>query len=74
MWHGTLTTPGGELPFGVEIRKQENTYTLTVINGEEQLVLDEISLTQDSLIARFPVYESELRLKIIDSGFWKVIY
>ncbi|MBK9422604.1 MAG: TlpA family protein disulfide reductase [Bacteroidetes bacterium] len=69
MWHGTLTTPGGELPFGVEIRKQENTYTLTVINGEEQLVLDEISLTQDSLIARFPVYESELRLKIIDSGF-----
>ncbi len=68
LWHATLSTPGGELPFGVEISKQENNYSLTIINGEEHLVLDEITFTQDSLIARFPVYESELRLKIMDSG------
>lgn len=68
MWHATLSTPGGELPFGVEISKKENNYAITIINGDEHLVLDEITFTQDSLIARFPVYESELRLKIIDSG------
>lgn len=69
MWHATLSTPGGELPFGVEISKHENNYTLTIINGDEHLVLDEITTTNDSLIARFPVYESELRLKIMDSGY-----
>lgn len=64
IWRGVLSTPGGELPFQMQIDKTHSSYTLTVINGEERLTLDEITLRNDSLLARFPVYESELHLKI----------
>lgn len=64
IWRGVLTTPGGELPFQVKVDKVASSYTLTVINGAEQLTLDEITFRNDSLFARFPVYESELQLKI----------
>ena len=64
IWRGVLSTPGGELPFQLEVNKTPSSYTLTVINGAERLTLDEITLRNDSLLARFPVYESELQLKI----------
>lgn len=67
LWRAVLLTPGGELPFQMEVIAVNNTYTLTVINGAERMLLDEVTLKDDSLIARFPVYESELRLKIIDA-------
>ncbi len=67
LWRAVLLTPGGELPFQLEVTQVNNTYTLTVINGAERMLLDEVTVTDDSLIARFPVYESELRLKIIDA-------
>jgi len=67
LWRAALLTPGGELPFQLKITAVNNTYSLTVINGEEQMLLDEVTIKGDSLIVRFPVYESELRLKIINN-------
>lgn len=66
LWRAALITPGGELPFQLRIEMVNNTYNLTVINGDEQMLLDEITIKGDSMIVRFPVYESELRLKIIN--------
>jgi hypothetical protein len=66
LWRAALLTPGGELPFQMKIEAVNSTYTLTVINGDEQMLLDEVTVKGDSLIVRFPVYESELRLKIVD--------
>ena len=64
IWRAVLFTPGGELPFNFEINKSKEQYTITLINGDERLLLDDIKTTGDSVIARFPVYESELRLKL----------
>jgi len=68
LWRAVLLTPGGELPFHLQIDKSESAYILTVINGEERMVLDEVTVKGDSLIARFPVYESELRLKAVNQN------
>src|SRR5688572_8262463 len=68
MWRAVLLTPGGELPFQLKVTESKNSYTLTVINGEEQIVLDEVTMKGDSMLVRFPVYESELRLKIINKN------
>jgi len=63
IWRAVLITPGGELPFNFELDRNKESYTITIINGEERLKLDDVVVNGDSVIARFPVYESELRLK-----------
>jgi len=65
LWRAVLTLSGGaELPFQMEINKNNNHYTFTIINGDERLVLDEYIERNDSLIVRFPVYEAELQLYV----------
>lgn len=68
LWRAALMTPGGELPFGLEIQPAGNSYTFTIINGAERMVLDNVQLKDDSVIVRFPVYESELRMKALDAN------
>lgn len=64
IWRAVLITPGGELPFQMEVQENKGSYSFTIINGKEHMLLDEVSVKDDSLIVRFPVYESELRLKV----------
>ncbi len=66
LWRATLMVPGGELPFHLQVDKNDSSYVLTVINGEERIVLDEVWVIGDSLVASFPVYESELRLRVVN--------
>jgi thiol-disulfide isomerase/thioredoxin len=68
IWRAVLLIPGGELAFNFEISRNDQKYTLTIMNGEERMVLDEVQINGDSLIARFPVYEAELRLKATGSN------
>lgn len=65
LWRAVLLTPGGELPFQMKIDTFQNSYTLTVINSTEQMLLDDVQIKGDSLIVNFPVYESQLRLKAV---------
>lgn len=68
LWRAVLLTPGGELPFQMKLAAVNNIYTITVINGDEQMLLDTVIIKGDSLIVTFPVYESELRLKITSNA------
>jgi len=63
MWRAALMTPGGELPFHLKVDVVKDSYTFTIINGEEKMLLDDVTIKDDSVIVKFPVYESELRLK-----------
>jgi len=64
IWRAVLFTPGGELPFQLKIEEQKGNFSFTIINGKEHMQLGEVTLKNDSVIVQFPVYESELRLKI----------
>ena len=68
LWRAALITPGGELPFHLIVSPVNNKYELTIVNGDEKMVLDDVTVKDDSLIVRFPVYESELRLKILNKN------
>ena len=63
------------LPFDLIISKHKGAYSLTVVNGEEEVLLDPlISASGDSLSAKFPFFNSEL-VFVIDnkkaiSGYW----
>lgn len=66
LWRAVLMTPGGELPFHLAVDTAGSSYTLTVINGSEKMLIDNVTVKGDSIIAEFPVYESQLRLKVLN--------
>ncbi|MFM7078713.1 MAG: TlpA disulfide reductase family protein [Bacteroidota bacterium] len=64
IWRAFLMTPGGELPFEMEVKKTDSAYVFSIKNGPEKMELEQARVSGDSLFVRFPVYESELRLKV----------
>ena len=69
IWRAVLQSPGGELPFGIEILAQADraAYTVFVLNGEERLQLDTAVVEGDSV--RFPmaIFDAEIKARISDS-------
>lgn len=68
IWRAVLQSPGGELPFSLDIsRKTDSSYTVFAINGDERLPLDEASITGDSVRIPIELFESEIVAKVEDS-------
>ena len=66
-YRAVLQTPGGELPFGLDIQPvsdKEKTYTVFAINGSERLPMDTATVQGDSLHIPMGLFESELVAKI----------
>jgi peroxiredoxin len=56
-----LKTPGGELPFGLELKQQDSHPVGYLINGEERLLLSEVRITGSHLEIPMPGYENVLK-------------
>ncbi len=69
-WRMVMNLGEASLPFNFLWQNK----VMTVLNGIEKISLDTAILSQDSLIIKHPVFESEFRLKVIDSlyleGYW----
>jgi peroxiredoxin len=55
-----LQTPGGELPFGLELKQQDSGLVGYLINGQERLQLGDVKITGSHLEIRMPGYENVL--------------
>ncbi len=55
-----LQTPGGELPFGLELKQQDSGLIGNIINGQERLQLGDVKITGSHLEIRMPGYENVL--------------
>jgi thiol-disulfide isomerase/thioredoxin len=68
IWRAVLQSPGGELPFSLDMAKQtDSTYTVYAINGKERLALDRAIIKGDSLHIPMQLFESEIVAKISNS-------
>ncbi|MDP2188096.1 MAG: TlpA disulfide reductase family protein [Sphingobacteriaceae bacterium] len=68
-WRGALTTEGGELPFLFSLtRLTDSTFSLVLQDGDQLIETSEVEVIGDSLIARFPVFESTLIAGITSLG------
>jgi peroxiredoxin len=56
-----LKTPGGELPFGLELKQQDSRPVGYLINGEERLLLSDVKITGSHLEIPMPGYENVLK-------------
>jgi len=64
-WNAYLTLEKGvELPFIFQLNQIDSSWTMTIVNGEEEVLLEDLEFNNDSLKATFPVFESVLNLKI----------
>ncbi len=75
-WTGVLQlTSSDQLPFEVEIKGKKDDISIHVINGEERIVLDKITFSNDSLLIPFPNFNSRLVLhknsKKQLKGYWQ---
>lgn len=68
-WHAELMlTEEAMLPFNFSFNEERTGLTITILNGEEEILLDQVYRKNDSIIASFPVFESVLKFKLIDKS------
>ncbi|MEY3404634.1 MAG: hypothetical protein RL161_64 [Bacteroidota bacterium] len=60
-WRGVIETQGLEVPFNFDVNEVNGTYSVTLKNADEDLVLDELRREGDSLIMVMHIFDSELR-------------
>lgn len=71
-WHANLELKKGvSLPFLFHLNQIDSTWTMTIVNGEEEILLEDLIFSSDSLKVTFPVFESALNFKIIDENTLK---
>ena len=68
LWQGWLDSPGGPLPFGLEIQRQGQTIKAWLINGEEKTPIPETRIEGDDVIFDFIHYNSMIRATALSSG------
>jgi hypothetical protein len=53
-YRAVLELPGGELPFGLDIAREESGFVLTLVNGEERVRVTAVAATEGRLTATMP--------------------
>jgi thiol-disulfide isomerase/thioredoxin len=61
IYRATLALPGGDAPFGLEVSKEGERYTLHLLNGSERTQVNSVKVADKELIAVFPGYENSLQ-------------
>ena len=64
VWRAVLEVPGGELPFGLDVAKEESGFVLTLVNGEERVRVNEVIVENGVLTAVMPGYANKLTARI----------
>ena len=62
VWRVALHSPGGELPFLLEIVDRDGTFDAQVINGEERIPVPDCVIDAGELLLDFPHFDSRIRL------------
>ena len=64
IWRGVIDCQGHDLPFTFDVTKRNDSLLVNIHNGEERILLDEISIFGDSVKMVMHIFDAELRAKI----------
>ncbi len=73
IWRAVLNIHGNELPFNFELKEKDGAGIMYIQNGLEIIEVKEITLRNDSLFIRLPVYDSEIHAVVKQNrmeGIW----
>ncbi len=68
LWRGILISPGGELPFGIDITNENDVYSAKILNGEERVETSSVEFDNNNLTINFSWYDAKIVAKQIDGG------
>ena len=64
IYRATLTVPGGELPFGLDVAREEKGLVLYLVNGEERVRVPARVAEDGTVTATVPGYETTLTIRV----------
>jgi len=69
-WRAWLETPGGELPFGLELARDGAALRATLLNGAERIAVPEVRVdaATGAVALALPHYDSRLEARVLDGG------
>jgi thiol-disulfide isomerase/thioredoxin len=63
-YRAVLEVPGGELPFGLDVAREESGLVLYLVNGAERVRVPEVVVGEGKLTARMPGFQNTLTARI----------
>ena len=63
-YRATLKLPGGELPFGLEIARENDKYVAYLVNGAERVRVPDVTVADGRIEMLMPGYENKLSARI----------
>ena len=67
-WRGVLASPGGELPFGIDIKEENGFYSAKIINGNERVDTSSVVFANNQLTINFDWYDARINARINEDG------
>ncbi len=61
LWRGVLQSPGGELPFGIQMAKTSDGYQAKIINGNEQADTSAVLVEGNQVEIQFSWYDARIK-------------
>ncbi len=76
LWRGVLTSPGGELPFGIGIISENGIFSAKILNGVERVDTSGVVFENNKLTITMEWFDAAIEAKMLDggnklTGFWK---
>ena len=68
-YRAVLSVPGGDLPFGLELTRENGTLVAWLINGPERARVPDVHLDGNRLTMQMPGYPHRLEARFIDGRF-----
>jgi len=63
-YRAVLEVPGGELPFGLDVARENDDVVLYLINGEERVRVPDVAVVDGQLTATMPGFENTLTARV----------
>ncbi len=63
-WRFSAESPGGELPFFVELTREDDRLVANLVNGEERVPSDRVSFEDRDLTIHFDAHNSRIRVSL----------
>lgn len=67
-WRAWLDSPGGELPFGIELETTADGLAASVLNGVERIPVARFETTGTEVVFSFEPYDSTIRATLSEDG------
>ena len=74
IYRAVLSVDGGDLPFGLELAKEDGAKVAYLINGPERVRATDVRLKDNRLTIQMPGYQNRIEATFVDGRFEGILY